>query len=604
MQKKAPHTFHIPVMGLGFTVDTPIKVARYGISSVVSIMEDFMIEDMRKAICLKHNIPYIEISDKEDDYRAKRITAYLDLMQDVITTQIEEMQKEEFVAGSELYKYFSLLPDNSAPKKLFTLMLTLEKGWLKDAFIQELMTFVKPGAIDVNIMTKVDRTTFNEKDEPMPPEFSDASSSLRGFCQSKIESSVIFSAGMNPRLYSYCEQFSDFYPNEKGELKKKIVLKVSDYRSALIQGKIFAKKGIWVSEYRIESGLNCGGHAFATQGFLLGPILEEFKTKKSELTNELFATCNDVLSKQNRPEFKEIPYLKITAQGGIGNNEEDEFLLEHFDLDGTGWGSPFLLVPETTNVDEATLTKLINAQREDFYLSDSSPLGVLFHNFKHTTSDDQRINRIEKNRPGSPCYRKFLAINTEFTEKPICTASRQYQKLKIAEIEESSFSAFDKQKKINNVLIKECLCEGLGTSARLNNHTALSHKLTAVSICPGPNLSFFGNTYKLSEMVDHIYGRINLMFKRYRPHMFINEAQLYLDYLKKETEDSTEFTEKRQKYFEEFKRNLENGLNYYSELSSSIQSRSVKHLENFKVQIDNLKIALAAITIQTKCELS
>ena len=31
------HTFHIPVLGLGYSVDTPLKVARYGISSVVSI---------------------------------------------------------------------------------------------------------------------------------------------------------------------------------------------------------------------------------------------------------------------------------------------------------------------------------------------------------------------------------------------------------------------------------------------------------------------------------------------------------------------------------------------------------------------------------------
>ena len=31
------HTFHIPVMGLAYTVDSPVKVARFGISSVISI---------------------------------------------------------------------------------------------------------------------------------------------------------------------------------------------------------------------------------------------------------------------------------------------------------------------------------------------------------------------------------------------------------------------------------------------------------------------------------------------------------------------------------------------------------------------------------------
>ena len=55
------------------------------------------------------------------------------------------------------------------------------------------------------------------------------------------------------------------------------MLKVSDFHSAVVQGKFLAKRGLWVSEYRIESGLNCGGHAFATKGLLLGPILDEFQ---------------------------------------------------------------------------------------------------------------------------------------------------------------------------------------------------------------------------------------------------------------------------------------------------------------------------------------
>ena len=42
---------------------------------------------------------------------------------------------------------------------------------------------------------------------------------------------------MNPRLYSYIEKFDDFYPDASGDIKKKIILKVSDYRSAIIQGK-------------------------------------------------------------------------------------------------------------------------------------------------------------------------------------------------------------------------------------------------------------------------------------------------------------------------------------------------------------------------------
>ena len=109
---------------------------------------------------------------------------------------------------------------------------------------------------------------------------------------------------MNPRLYNYLGNFKDFDVNEDGEFSKKVVIKVSDYRSALIQGKYLAKKGIWVSEFRIESGLNCGGHAFATDGFLLGPILEEFKLKRQELIDTLF----EIYSKASRAKNqKKIP---------------------------------------------------------------------------------------------------------------------------------------------------------------------------------------------------------------------------------------------------------------------------------------------------------
>ena len=99
------------------------------------------------------------------------------------------------------------------------------------------------GRIDVNIMTKVDKDNY-KKNEKLPVEYNDAHAALRGFAQSKLKSSVILSAGMNPRLYAYMSQFDDFYPKADGHFNKKIILKVSDYRSALIQGKFLAKKGL------------------------------------------------------------------------------------------------------------------------------------------------------------------------------------------------------------------------------------------------------------------------------------------------------------------------------------------------------------------------
>lgn len=592
------HTFHIPVMGLGFTIDTPLKVAKYGISSVVSIMDDHLIEEMRRIHSKNFNKPFSPISSQDIDRRYKRIMSYLNLMNEVVEEQIAEIRKSDFSENSELTKYFSLLPDEVTAKRLYRRMLDTKDSRIKKGIQKELKTIVMAGAIDVNIMSKLDNVNVDSKGNDLPEIYSDAKSALKGFALSSLSSSIIFSAGMNPTLFSYCEEFDDFYPNENGDIKKKVILKVSDFRAALIQGKLFAKKGIWVSEFRIESGLNCGGHAFATNGFLLGPILEEFKEKRNALFIELYELCKEALLKNDRNPFQKLPSMSVKVQGGIGTSEENEFLISQYALDGTGWGSPFLLVPESTNVDEFTLSALIKSKKEDFYLSNSSPLGVPFNNFKNCTSEIQRLERIAKNRAGSPCYKKFLSFNTEFTKRPICTASRHYQVLKIKEIEKSDLTVEKKQKQIYKTLEKECLCEGLGTSAIHTNKGQISHKLTAVSICPGPNLYFFKETYKLNEMVDHIYGRSNVLAQINRPHIFYNEAVLYVDYLKKEIEEKSEnMSEKTRIYLQGFKENLQKGLNYYSNLIASVKENSTTRFELFASQIDELRMKLNKLEI-------
>src|SRR5690606_32362681 len=195
-----------------------------------------------------------------------RITGYLNLIHDQAHHKFEELKNSAFKTGKEIKEYFKLLPDSS------TLRQEFEKRMAGDFNVNEIIKWLHEnltmGSIDVNIMTKVDKDNFI-KNKKLPIEYNDAHAALRGYAQSKLSSSVILSAGMNPRLYSYLENFEDFFIDEDGTIKKKIVLKVSDYRSALIQGKFLAKKGIWVSEYRIEAGLNCWGHAFATDGYLM-----------------------------------------------------------------------------------------------------------------------------------------------------------------------------------------------------------------------------------------------------------------------------------------------------------------------------------------------
>lgn len=598
MKNTSDHTFHIPVMGLAFTIDTPIKVAKFGISSVVSIIEDHLIESMREVICKNENLKYVEISTRENDYRARRITAYLNTLNQIVNDQIKNIKQEAFESDEAINKYFNMLPDESITRKIYAEMLKSE-GNEKLVLQNKLKQLISPGTIDVNIMTKLDKPNFDKLEHELPIEYADAHAALRGYANSKLKSSIIFSAGLNPRLYAYCGKFKDFFPNKSGIIKKKIVLKVSDFRSALIQGKFLAKKGLWVSEFRIESGINCGGHAFISNGVPLGPILEEFKNKRNELFAELYSDCSNALNLLKLNKLGIQPQFRITAQGGIGTAEENTFLLDYYNLDATGWGSPFLLVPEVTNVEDDTLKKLVQAKKTDYYLSHASPLGIPFNNFRATSSDRQRLARIDKKRPGSPCYKKFLASNTEFTERPICTASREYQNLKLNELKSRNLDANLLESAIEDIVQKDCLCEGLSASALLKNHAKLSHKLSAVAICPGPNLAYFSDIFSLNQMVDHIYGRKNILNALPRPNVFINELQLYIDYLKKEwAKKVLELSGKEHNYFVNFKENLLRGIDYYYSKVNIINTKSQSAYEQMITQLDEFKKTLHNFSIE------
>ena len=337
--------------------------------------------------------------------------------------RLPTLKASAFEKGSEIVKYFEMLPEESTLKALYHHMIHTTDAEKQSALQHELRTNIVAGNIDVNIMTKLDKANIGRDQEKLPAEFSDALASLRGFAQSDLNASVVLSAGLNSRLFSYLGQRKEFIPNEQGHLKKRVILKVTDYRSAYIQGKILAKKGIWISEFRIESGLNCGGHAFASDGYLLGPILEEFKTNRQMLFDELSLLYSTALREKGITVPSPSLQFRITVQGGIGTAKEDRFLREYYHVDGTGWGSPFLLVPEATNVDKTTRDILARATREDYYISDASPLGIPFNNVHGSSSDMQIQQRYNEGTPGSRCTKKFLVSNTEFTNEPICTAS-------------------------------------------------------------------------------------------------------------------------------------------------------------------------------------
>ncbi|MGS2739906.1 hypothetical protein [Sinomicrobium sp. M5D2P17] len=585
MNNQTLHTFHIPVMGLAFTIDTPVRVAQYGIDSVISIVDDELVERMNAFYSKKFNFPYRETTKKVLDYRAKRITNYLNLVENIVQQKFNTF-KQELATSSSVQEYFhSILPDGNSIKK--RLQELTEGGMiLKESIAEYLSKVLYPGAIDVNIMTKVDKENYSNG-EVLPVEFNDAHAALRGFAQSNLNSSLILSAGMNPRLYSYMENFEDFFPDTDGNLKKKIVLKVSDFRSAQVQSRFLAQKGLWVSEFRIESGLNCGGHAFASDGYLLGPILEEFREKKSQLETLAYETVCKVLESKGKIIPAEQPELKITVQGGVGTAGEHQFLLDYYQVNSVGWGSPFLLVEEATAVDTETRNLLTNAMEEDLYLSEISPLGVPFHTVKNTTNQQLRDARIAKNRPGSSCPKKYLALQTFNGEKQICTASRKYQEaqLKVLDMEVLSPAAYREEK--NRITEKSCLCVGLANAAYLENDLPVKGETQGVVICPGPNIAYFDKQATLQEMVGHIYGRENLLAAKNRPHMFIKELELYLEAYEKETKETKEQPSvQADKKVKRFKDNLSEGITYYEKLFSGMDIPEENRVEILKSLAD------------------
>ena len=596
------HSFHIPVMGIGFTIDTPLKVSQYGINSVISLVDDILLEKLRKMYCGKHKIPYDEISEKVEDFRAKRITSYLNLIKRLAEKNFEELKNSIHKKEDKIKEFFHMLPDSSEIKREFKNLAS------KYLYISEIENWIKEnlsmGSIDVNIMTKLDKENYN-KNEKLSAEYNDAHAALRGFANSDLVSSIVFSAGINPKLYSYITQFEDFYPDENGFIKKKIILKVSDYRSAQIQGNFLAKKGLWVSEYRIESGLNCGGHAFATDGYLMGPILAEFRDRRKELNQTLHSVLVNSLSEKNRSiPPNELP-IKITAQGGVGTAEEHQFLLDHYKVDSVGWGTPFLLVPEVTNVDDNTRNKLTKAKEEDLYLSSISPLGVPFNTLKGNTKDDERLENIAKGRPGSSCPKKYLVSNKEFTERSICSASRQYQNLKLKELEDKNLSTTEYQEQYEKIVDKSCICVGLGTSSLLTNNLETKVEGSGVSICPGPNMAYFSKIMSLKEITDHIYGRLNVITRTDRPNMFIKELKIYLEFLKNKLDEFKEnMNDKHEKYLLNFADNLKEGINYYDDLFSQLKDKFedtkaniIKDLEICKSYLHHIKLEIENLSL-------
>jgi hypothetical protein len=88
-----------------------------------------------------------------------------------------------------------------------------------------------------------------------------------------------------------------------------------------------------------------------------------------------------------------------------------------------------------------------------------------------------------------------------------------------------------------------------------------------VSICPGPNMAYYSKIMTLKNITDHIYGRDNMITRTDRPHMFIKELSLYMEYLKNKLESfKKDVNKKDEKYLLTFSSNLNEGILYYKHL--------------------------------------
>ncbi len=434
------HKIHIPVMGVCYTADTPIRVAHLGLTSVIPLVDDGLLEEYRMAYGERLGV---DVGSPQTT-RIGRIRAYLDFVADEVSRKFERIRGMRLArcVGSgaqpcsgatcaeltEKDRYFLMLPADSPLRAEYEQVCALS-GLRRVAAEVALTEKMECGEIQANIMVSLNHreTAFD---------------AVRGFAASKVCGSLVLSAGVNLGVFEELAKHECFYRKGAGDAsaigtasaigiapRKRIILKVSDYRSALIQSRYLAKKGLEVYEFRIESGVNCGGHAFCEGRKTLPEVLAEFVAHRQELFETsramiakfaeaetakalpagvgnapassagvenvtapsagVASVASDknekksaVLSSAASVVAKVVPPLapaRITVQGGLCTAQEIEDVLA-LGADGVGVGTPFLLVPQATSCDAETRALLAAATRADVRLTHASPLGVPFMN--------------------------------------------------------------------------------------------------------------------------------------------------------------------------------------------------------------------------------
>jgi len=560
------HKIHIPVMGICYTADTPVRVAHLGITSVISLVDDGLLEEYRMAYAERLGLDL----GSPQTARIGRIRSYLDFVADEVERKFNRLCAGRFDGGSDKDLYFLMLPLDS-PLRVEYDGVFAKTGLARLAAEANLTEKMEPGEIQANIMVGL-----NHEEA--------AFDAVRGFAASKVKGSLVLSAGVNLAVFEEIAKCKDFYRTATHAPTKKVILKVSDYRSALVQGRYLAKKGVEVYEYRIESGVNCGGHAFFESKKLLLDVVREFVEKREELfetTRAMIAKFASSSAAVNAPVQMIVPPPKparITAQGGLCSPEDIEKIMS-LGIDGVGVGTPFLLVPQATSVDKETRRLLVAAKPEDVYISNASPLEIPFVNLRTSTAAklcQQKIREYfapqgEKSgapelKPGFPCRQHYLCRAVPGFEHPVCMASREYVMHRLAEIDRlekeeldchfGGSEATDRiqetvaaiREKYNELrrmtLSRECICRFLGNAGReeirekspslhyqpecvaVARGSQPARVREPVTICPNPDIGYFDREYTLFEMMRHLYGTGPCLTPKDKPSAFEVEEKI------------------------------------------------------------------------------
>ena len=152
------------------------------------------------------------------------------------------MQASPFEPESEITRYYEMLPE-TALKERYREMLECDDPDHKLELQEELRRRAVPGSIDVNIMSKVDFRRLPARREAAGRVRCGDGRSTRIRQPARSARRSFSRRGSTPGFYTYAATFKDFLPDDTGQCKKKIILKVSDYHSAVVQGKFLAQAG-------------------------------------------------------------------------------------------------------------------------------------------------------------------------------------------------------------------------------------------------------------------------------------------------------------------------------------------------------------------------